>query len=105
RGVIQKSFDSSIPAVLEYFHVNPGEGGVQIEWKTAKENGVAFWNLYKLRNGNKELLNSFPIPAAMHSEQPVDYLFVDSSDGAFYSLEAITTEGFESPVGQAESPR
>ena len=106
RGTIVKAFDSSIPAVVEYFRANAGEeGGVQVEWKTARENGVAFWNLYRISNGDKERLNSFPIPASIDSQTGVHYMFVDSASGAFYSLEAITGEGFPSPVATTELER
>lgn len=105
RGKIQKSFDASIPAVLEYFHVSPGEGGVQIEWKTAKENGVAFWNLYRVMDGQKERLNDFPIPAAISSEEGIHYLFLDSTGGTFYTLEAITKDGFQSQCAGSEMPQ
>lgn len=105
RGTIKRKFDASIPGLLEYFHVNPGEGGVQIEWKTAKENGVAFWNLYRVQGGTRERLNEFPIPASIQSDEGVHYIFLDSSAGAIYSLEAITSEGFSSPLANAETPR
>jgi hypothetical protein len=106
RGTIVKAFDSSIPAVVEYFRANAGEeGGVQVEWKTARENGVAFWNLYRISNADKERLNSFPIPASIDSRTGVHYVFVDSASGAFYSLEAITGEGFPSPVATTELER
>lgn len=105
RGTIKRKFDASIPGVLEYFHVNPDEGGVQIEWKTAKENGVAFWNLYRVQGGTRERLNQFPIPASIQSDEGVHYIFLDSSAGAIYSLEAITSEGFTSPLANAETPR
>jgi hypothetical protein len=104
-GTIQRKFDESIPGVLEYFRVNPDEGGVQIEWKTSRENGVAFWNLYRVKGGNRERLNEFPIPASIESDEGVHYIFLDSSAGAIYSLEAITSEGFSSPLANAESPR
>ena len=105
QGSLTNNFDASIPAVLEYFRVNPGDGGVQIEWKTAKENGVAFWNLYKIRNGQKQLLNAFPIPASINSEEGIRYLFVDTSGSAFYSLEAVTSEGFQSSLTGSNKPR
>jgi hypothetical protein len=106
RGTVVKAFDSSIPAVVEYFRANAGEeGGVQLEWKTARENGVAFWNLYRISNIGKERLNSFPIPASIDSRTGVHYMFVDSASGAFYSLEAITGEGFPSPVATTELDR
>jgi hypothetical protein len=106
RGTVAKAFDSSIPAVVEYFRANAGEeGGVQLEWKTARENGVAFWNLYRISIGGKERLNSFPIPASIDSQTGVHYMFVDSASGAFYSLEAITGEGFPSPVATTELER
>ena len=105
RGTVLKSFDSSIPTVVEYFRANAGEGGVQLEWKTARENGVAFWNLYRISNGDKERLNSFPIPASIDSQTGVHYVFVDSTSSAFYSLEAITGEGFPSPVATTELER
>lgn len=105
KGELKIEYDSAIPGVLEYFRVNNEEGGVQIEWKTAKEEGVAFWNLYRLEDGRKELLNDFPIPAAVRSDEGVHYMYFDSSDASFYSLEAITSEGFASPLATAESPQ
>ncbi|PWT93959.1 MAG: hypothetical protein C5B54_00965 [Acidobacteria bacterium] len=105
RGKIQRDYDSAIPGVLEYFRVNPGDSGVQIEWKTSREDGVAFWNLYRLDHGTRQLLNDFPIPASINSEQGVHYLYLDSSDGAFYSLEAITADGLASPFASAEAPK
>ncbi len=105
QGSLTGTFDASIPAVLEYFKVNAGEGGVQIEWKTAKENGVAFWNLYKIRNGQKQLLNAFPIPASVNSEEGIRYLFIDTSGSAFYSLEAVTSDGFQSSMAGSNKPR
>ena len=99
RGTIVKEFDSSVPAVLEYFRANSEQdGGVQLEWKTARENGVAFWNLYRISNGAKERLNALPIPASVDSPTGLHYIFIDYAKGAFYSLEAITGEGFPSPV-------
>jgi hypothetical protein len=105
RGTIKRKFDASIPGIIEYFHVNPDQGGVQIEWKTAKENGVAFWNLYRVQRGTRERLNQFPIPASIQSDEGIHYIFLDSSAGAIYSLEAITSEGFASPLANAEAPR
>ena len=105
RGKVVRNFDSSIPGVLEYFRVNPGDGGVQIEWKTAKEDGVAFWNLYRIERGSKVLLNEFPIPASIDSQEGVHYLYFDNSDGAFYSLEAITSDGFASPFAASDTPK
>jgi hypothetical protein len=105
RGRIQKSFDPAIPAIVEYFRVNPGEDGVQIEWKTARENGVAFWNLYRIQNGQKMRLNDFPIPAAIESEEGIHYMFLDSAGGNYYTLEAITQEGFQSRCAGSESPQ
>ncbi len=102
RGSVQQSFDSTIPAVLEYFHATPGEAGVQLEWKTAKENGVAFWNLYRIQQGTREKMNSFPIPASIDSTTGVYYMYVDSANGAFYSLEAITSEGFPGSAATTE---
>jgi hypothetical protein len=103
RGTVVSNFDSTIPAVLQYFRANPGEdGGVQLEWKTARENGVAFWNLYRVTNGSKERLNAFPIPASIDSSTGVHYIFMDSVNGAFYSLEALTGEGFQSSIATTE---
>ncbi|HSE42343.1 MAG TPA: hypothetical protein VLH08_16375, partial [Acidobacteriota bacterium] len=102
RGELRKENDSSIPGSLEYFKVVPEEKGVLIEWKTARENGVAFWNLYRVRDGQKEKLNAFPIPASIQSEEGIHYIFYDSSSSSFYSLEAITSEGFPSPLGNSE---
>jgi hypothetical protein len=104
RGTLERNFDLTIPGVLEYFRVSPDEAGVQIEWKTIKENGVAFWNLYRVQGEQKERLNEFPIPASIQSDEGVHYLFLDSSAGAIYSLEAITSEGFASPFANAETP-
>lgn len=104
RGSLQWSFDAAIPGILEHFRVNPGEGGVEIEWKTARENGVAFWNLYRVEDGKKLLLNDFPIPATIQSEG-ARYMYIDSTGGAFYTLEAITNEGFASPFAGAETPQ
>ncbi|HSP06315.1 MAG TPA: hypothetical protein VLR94_04015, partial [Acidobacteriota bacterium] len=98
-------YDAEIPGVLEYFRVNNEDGGVQIEWKTSREDGVAFWNLYRVEGGKKELLNDFPIPAAIQSREGIHYMYVDSSDAAFYSLEAITSEGCTSPLATAEMPQ
>jgi hypothetical protein len=103
RGELRKDNDASIPGSLEYFKVVPEENGVLIEWKTARENGVAFWNLYRVRDGQKEKLNSFPIPASIQSNEGIHYIFYDSSSSSFYSLEAITSEGFPSPLGTSES--
>ncbi|MCI0602866.1 hypothetical protein L0156_07610 [bacterium] len=101
RGTIATKFDFDFPADLEYFRANAGEdGGVQLEWKTASENGVAFWNLYRISNDAKERLNSFPIPASIDSQTGVHYVFVDSESGAAYFLEAITGEGIPSPVAR-----
>jgi hypothetical protein len=95
RGTVLKRFDAGIPAVVEYFRANPeDEGGVQLEWKTTRENGVAFWNLYRISNGARERLNALPIPASIDSPTGLSYMFVDYTAGAFYSLEAITGEGF-----------
>lgn len=105
KGALKLEYDAAIPGVLEYFRVNNEEGGVQIEWKTTKEEGVAFWNVYRLDGGRKELLNDFPIPAAVRSDEGVHYMWFDSSDASFYSLEAITSEGFASPLATAESPQ
>lgn len=105
RGRIQKSFDPGIPAIVEYFRVNPEENGVQIEWKTARENGVAFWNLYRVQNGQKVRLNDFPIPAAIHSDEGIHYLYLDSTGGNYYTLEAITQEGFQSRCAGSQSPQ
>lgn len=105
QGKLKLQYDSAIPGVLEYFRVNNDEGGVQIEWKTAKEDGVAFWNLYRLEGGRKQLLNDFPIPAAVQSDEGVHYMYFDSSDASFYSLEAITSEGLASPLATAETPQ
>lgn len=104
-GIVLRAYDSGIPAVLEYFRVNPGEGGIEIEWKTVSENGVAFWNLYRVEQGKKVLMNAFPIPATIHSDQGMHYLFVDSSEASFYSLEAITSEGLAGPSASAETPK
>jgi hypothetical protein len=104
HGSIHRVLDNTIPAVLEYFRVSPGDGGMQIEWKTSKENGVAFWNLYSIRNGQKQLLNDFPIPASIQSDEGIHYLYFDTSAGALYSLEAITSDGFRSPLAGAEKP-
>jgi hypothetical protein len=105
RGDLRKEKDASIPGTLEYFKVVPEEKGVLIEWKTARENGVAFWNLYKVRDGQKEKLNAFPIPASIQSNEGIHYIFYDSSSSSFYSLEAITSEGFPSPLGTSEAPQ
>lgn len=105
RGTLQRTFDAAIPGILEYFRVNPGEGGVEIEWKTAREDGVAFWNLYRVEQGKKVLLTDFPIPATIQSQEGTHYLYIDSSAGVFYSLEAITSEGFASPFAGAETPQ
>jgi hypothetical protein len=103
KGTVMAEFDSTIPGVVDYFRVNSAEDGVQIEWKTSRENGVAFWNLYRMSGGRRELLNDFPIPAAIHSSEGLNYLYLDSSDSSFYSLEAITSEGFASPLASAEA--
>ena len=103
RGELRKDNDASIPGSLEYFKVVPEENGVLIEWKTARENGVAFWNIYRVGDGQKEKLNVFPIPASIQSDEGIHYMFYDSSSSSFYSLEAITSEGFPSPLGNSES--
>ena len=104
RGTMVREFDSSIPAVLDYFRANEDEeGGVQLEWKTARENGVAFWNLYRIQNGTKERLNAMPIPASVDSPEGLNYVFFDHSNGSLYSLEAITGEGFPSSMGLAST--
>ena len=103
RGELRKDNDASIPGSLEYFKVVPEENGMLIEWKTARENGVAFWNIYRVSNGQKEKLNVFPIPASIQSNEGIHYMFYDSSSSSFYSLEAITSEGFPSPLGNSES--
>lgn len=88
---------------MEYFKVNPEEKGVSIEWKTTRENGVAFWNLYRVHDGQKQRLNDFPIPASIESSEGVHYIFFDSESSAFYSLEAITSDGFASPLSSSDS--
>lgn len=105
RGRLEKAYDPTVPGVLEYFHVNTGDGGVQIEWKTSRENGVAFWNLYRQADGKKELLNAFPIPASINSDEGIHYLYVDYTAASFYTLEAVTSEGFQSPLATVESPQ
>ncbi len=105
RGVLQESYDPSIPAVLEYFRVNPGEGGMQIEWRTSRENGVAFWNLYRIHGGKKERLNLFPIPASIQSDEGLHYLYFDAPGATFYSLEALTGEGLPGVLAGVDSPR
>jgi len=105
RGEMTKRYDSTIPAVLEYFRATPDEdGGMQLEWKTSRENGVAFWNLYRVQNGAKERLNALPIPATLDSSSGLNYVFMDHTTDAFYSLEAITAEGFPSPVATTRNP-
>ncbi|HSP07138.1 MAG TPA: hypothetical protein VLR94_08165, partial [Acidobacteriota bacterium] len=69
NGQVTTAYDAEIPGVLEYFRVNNEDGGVQIEWKTSREDGVAFWNLYRVEGGKKELLNDFPIPATVQSRE------------------------------------
>jgi hypothetical protein len=103
RGNLHEEYDSAIPGSLEYFKVSPEEEGVLIEWKTARENGVAFWNLYRVQDGQKQRLNDFPIPASIESTEGIHYIFFDSESSAFYSLEAITSEGFASPLGNSDS--
>ncbi len=105
RGVLHESYDPSIPAVLQYFHVNPGEGGMQIEWKTSRENGVAFWNLYRVHGGKRERLNLFPIPASVQSDEGLHYLYFDTPGAVFYSLEALTGEGLPAMLAGADSPK
>jgi hypothetical protein len=103
RGNLHEQYDSAIPGTLEYFKVSPEDKGVSIEWKTARENGVAFWNLYRVQDGQKEKLNDFPIPASIESSEGVHYIFFDSESSAFYSLEAITSDGFASPLGGSDA--
>ncbi|HET6266930.1 MAG TPA: hypothetical protein VFG11_04365 [Acidobacteriota bacterium] len=103
RGEVRVSFDPTIPAVLEYFHASHQEDGVRVEWKTARENGVAFWNLYRMQNGRKYQVNSYPIPATVNSEEGIHYLFLDSTAGALYWLEAVTDQGLPSALGRAET--
>ncbi|MCI0611580.1 hypothetical protein L0244_01180 [bacterium] len=103
RGILHEEYDSAIPGTLEYFKVNPEEKGVSIEWKTTRENGVAFWNLYRVHDGQKQRLNDFPIPASIESSEGVHYIFFDSESSVFYSLEAITSDGFASPLGSSDS--
>jgi hypothetical protein len=98
HGTLTQQLDATIPAVLDYFLAVEEEEGVHLEWKTSRESGVAFWNLYRVRNGTKELLNAMPIPAAVDSRTGLHYMFVDYTSGGFYSLEAITGEGFPSTV-------
>ena len=99
RGTVVKKYDAAIPAVLDYFRASAEQdGGVQLEWKTTRENGVAFWNLYRISNGTKERLNALPIPASIDSPMGLHYIFIDYANGAFYSLEAITGEGFPSTI-------
>ena len=102
RGRIRRSFDASIPAVLEYFKASPQQEGISVEWKTSKEDGVAFWNLYRSQNGRRVRVNLFPIPATIDSNQGIHYLFLDSSAGALYWLEAITEQGLPSELAAAQ---
>jgi hypothetical protein len=103
HGDLHEEYDSAIPGSLEYFKVSPEDKGVSIEWKTTRENGVAFWNLYRVQDGQKQRLNDFPIPASIESSEGVHYIFFDSESSAFYSLEAITSDGFASPLGGSDS--
>lgn len=102
RGRIRMSFDGTIPAVLEYFKASPQQDGISVEWKTNRENGVAFWNLYRSQNGRRIRVNDFPIPATIDSDQGIHYLFLDSSAGALYWLEAITEQGLPSELAITE---
>ena len=102
EGFITRKYDPAIPAVIDFFRATPNEeGGMQLEWKTSRENGVAFWNLYRTQNGTKERLNSLPIPASIDSPSGLNYMFIDYTAGNFYSLEAVTGEGFPSVVATA----
>ena len=105
QGTVQKILDAGIPAVLEYFHVYAADGRVQIEWKTIQENGVAYWNLYRMEKGQKVQINAFPIPGTIHSQEGLHYFFLDDSDASSYSLEAVTSEGFKSPLAEARTSR
>lgn len=99
RGTLVKQFDSTIPAVLEYFRATAEEeGGTLLEWKSSRENGVAFWNVYRIQNGVKERLNELPLPAGLNTGSGMNYMFVDYRTGSYYSLEALTGEGFSSSV-------
>lgn len=102
KGRVSKAFDSSIPAVLDYFRTSPQEEGLSIEWRTVREDGVAFWNLYKSQDGKRVKVNEFPIPATIDSNEGIHYLFLDSSASAMYWLEAITPEGFSSSIAAAQ---
>ena len=104
RGTLSRRFDATIPAVLEYFRATAEEeGGVLLEWKTTLENGVAFWNIYRIQNGAKERLNALPLPASVDSPAGLHYMFLDHMQGAAYSLEALTVEGFPSPVASTST--
>jgi hypothetical protein len=99
---ISRAFDSSIPAVLEYFKASQQQEGLSVEWKTTREDGVAFWNVYRVQDGKKTRVNDFPIPATIDSDQGIHYLFLDSSAGAMYWLEAITEQGLPSTLATTE---
>ncbi len=69
-----------------------------LEWKSSRENGIAFWNVYRIQNGVKERLNELPLPAGLNTGSGMNYMFVDYRTGSYYSLEALTGEGFPSSV-------
>lgn len=102
RGTVRRHYDSTIPAVVEYFHASSSGAGIQLEWKTSRENGVAFWNLYRIRDGKKEQLNYFPIPGTVQSQEGIRYVFFDESGSGYYTLEAITADGFPGRAGGAQ---
>lgn len=102
KARINRAFDSSIPAVLEYFKASQQQEGISVEWKTTREDGVAFWNVYRVQDGKKTRVNDFPIPATIDSDQGIHYLFLDSSAGAMYWLEAITEQGLPSTLASTE---
>lgn len=102
KAWISRAFDSSIPAVLEYFKASQQQDGISVEWKTTREDGVAFWNVYRVQDGKKSRVNDFPIPATIDSDQGIHYLFLDSSAGAMYWLEAITEQGLPATLATTE---
>ena len=55
-------------------------------------------------NGAKEHLNALPLPASVDSPTKAFILvFIDHTQGTAYSLEALTAEGFPSPVASTST--
>ncbi|HEY4492468.1 MAG TPA: hypothetical protein VI958_10755 [Acidobacteriota bacterium] len=105
RGSVQTVIDDTIPAVLEYFQATSMDDNIQIEWKTQKESGVSFWNLYRVQQGKKTLVNAIPIPARIHSHEALHYLYIDAPGATSYVLEAVTEQGLPGALATVENFR